>query len=231
MAIDAPALQEEDLITFLSNLLITQRYVSPVRLVVSKGTIHKERNREIDEIRRNRDEIARRLDAVGFELVLDRHDRFAHAAPHPGSAQALGSLTLNESKFLLALALLYQREQGNLGRHDTLDANIQSLLHVLTLEFHAFPSRPGKTVIKQIMQRFERCNLVQRRGGKWEDEDVDFTILPTISRFSEYDLTAAFKAAYECDDSTPACGDETKTLDCNQTENHTLADETEGKDS
>lgn len=190
-------LDEESLITSLSNLLITQRYVSPVHLVLSKGTVHKERNREIDDIKRNRDEIARRLDAVGFELVLDRHDRFAHAVPHPHTSQAVGSLTLNESKFLLALALLYQREQGNLGRYDTLDTNIQSLLHVLTLEFCAFQNKPSKTTIRQIMQRFECCGLVQRHKGQWDEEDVEFSILPTISRFSEYDLTSAFEAAYE----------------------------------
>lgn len=197
MAIDCTSFDDEETrLEYACALLITKRYVSRGRLLASGGAYLKDDNIDYAFIAERFEEISERLGRVGFELARDRSQNWICAVPKEGVAPRDRTLDKDASAFLIACGVLYERSLGNIGAMGILDADIQQLLEILVVEFGVFDQKPTASRISRSMARLAAANIVVKRAGAWEAEDVQFSIMPAIRAAVGKETIDAYREAY-----------------------------------
>lgn len=136
------------------------------------------------------------VDAYLFLLDWQLQKNEQHHYFYIFSSDDANHLNLNKTStaILLALRLVYEENQDNLGLEDDAVCTVRDVLEKIVTDHRILPARPSMEDVKRAFTVFENHNLIQRTEGKFSQTGCKFLIYPTIlSAVSTEKLAALVK--------------------------------------
>lgn len=90
--------------------------------------------------------------------------------------------TLNKTAtaILLALRMIYEENQEQLGLEQDVLCNVRDVLEKVVTDYAILSARPNMDEVKRALTLLENHSVVQRIDGRWNQTSCKFAILPTI---------------------------------------------------
>ena len=90
------------------------------------------------------------------------------------------SLNQKATAILLALRMIYDENQEQLGLEQDILCTVHDLLDKVITDYAIFSTRPNMDEVKRALTLLEQHSILQRVEGRFTQADCKFAILPTI---------------------------------------------------
>jgi hypothetical protein len=90
------------------------------------------------------------------------------------------NLSKKETALLLAIRLIYDENQEQLGLEQDAICTVRDVLEKVVTDYAILPAKPNMDEVKRALILFENHSLIQRIDGKYNQGSCKFAILPTI---------------------------------------------------
>lgn len=90
------------------------------------------------------------------------------------------NLSKKETALLLAIRLIYDENQEQLGLEQDAICTVRDVLEKVVTDYAILPAKPNMDEVKRALILFENHSIIQRIDGKYNQGSCKFAILPTI---------------------------------------------------
>jgi hypothetical protein len=90
------------------------------------------------------------------------------------------NLSKKETALLLAIRLIYDENQEQLGLEQDAICTVRDVLEKVVTDYAILPAKPNMDEVKRALILFENHSLIQRIDGKYNQGSCKFAILPTV---------------------------------------------------
>ena len=90
------------------------------------------------------------------------------------------NLNKKETAILLALRMLYEENQQQLGLERDAICTVRDVLEKIVTDYAILPAKPNMEEVKRAFTLLENHAIIQRIEGKFNQSQCKFSILPTI---------------------------------------------------
>ena len=90
------------------------------------------------------------------------------------------SLNKKETAILLALRMIYEENQQQLGLEQDAICTVRDVLEKVVTDYAILPAKPNMEEVKRALTLLENHAIIQRIEGKFNQSSCKFSILPTI---------------------------------------------------
>ena len=91
------------------------------------------------------------------------------------------NLDRKETALLLAIRMIYDENQENLGLEQDAICTVRDVLEKVVTDYAILPSKPNMEDVKRALTRLENHSIIQRIDGKFNKCNCKFAILPTVT--------------------------------------------------
>ena len=88
--------------------------------------------------------------------------------------------TKKETAILLALRLIYEENMENLGLEQDAICTVRDVLEKVVTDYQILPAKPNMEEVKRALTLLENHAILQRIEGKFNQNNCQIAILPTI---------------------------------------------------
>ena len=90
------------------------------------------------------------------------------------------NLSKKETAILLALRLIYEENMENLGLEQDAICTVRDVLEKVVTDYQILPAKPNMEEVKRALTLLENHAILQRIEGKFNQNNCQIAILPTI---------------------------------------------------
>ncbi len=90
------------------------------------------------------------------------------------------NLDKKETAILLAIRMIYDENQEQLGLEQDAICTVRDLLEKVVTDYAVLPAKPNMEEVKRTLTRLENHSIIQRIDGKFNQGACKFAILPTV---------------------------------------------------
>lgn len=90
------------------------------------------------------------------------------------------NLSKKETAILLALRMIYEDNQDQLGLEQDAFCTVRDVLEKVVTDYAILPAKPNMEEVKRALTLLENHAIIQRVDGKFNQGSCKFVILPTI---------------------------------------------------
>lgn len=90
------------------------------------------------------------------------------------------NLSKKETAILLALRLIYEDSQDQLGLEQDAFCTVRDVLEKVVTDYAILPAKPNMEEVKRALTLLENHAIIQRIDGKFNQSSCKFAILPTV---------------------------------------------------
>ena len=90
------------------------------------------------------------------------------------------NLSKKETAILLALRLIYEDSQDQLGLEQDAFCTVRDVLEKVVTDYAILPAKPNMEEVKRALTLLENHAIIQRMDGKFNQSSCKFAILPTV---------------------------------------------------
>lgn len=90
------------------------------------------------------------------------------------------TLNKTETAILLALRMIYQDNQEQIGLEQDAYCTVREVLEKIVTEYPILSAKPNMEEVKKALTVFEKYQIIQKIEGKYHQADAKLSILPTI---------------------------------------------------
>ena len=90
------------------------------------------------------------------------------------------NLSKKETAILLALRLIYEDSQDQLGLEQDAFCTVRDVLEKVVTDYAILPAKPNMEEVKRALTLPENHAIIQRIDGKFNQSSCKFAILPTV---------------------------------------------------
>ena len=90
------------------------------------------------------------------------------------------NLSKKETAILLALRMIYEDNQDQLGLEQDAFCTVRDVLEKVVTDYAILPAKPNMEEVKRALTLLENHAIIQRVDGKFNQGGCKFVILPTI---------------------------------------------------
>ena len=89
-------------------------------------------------------------------------------------------LNKKETAILLALRMIYEENQEQLGLEQDAVCTVRDVLEKVVTDYAILPAKPNMDEVKRALTLLENHSIIQRIEGKFNQSSCKFAILPTV---------------------------------------------------
>jgi hypothetical protein len=90
------------------------------------------------------------------------------------------NLNKKETAILLALRMIYEENQEQLGLEQDAACTVRDVLEKVVTDYAILPAKPNMDEVKRALTLLENHSIIQRIEGKFNQSSCKFAILPTV---------------------------------------------------
>ena len=90
------------------------------------------------------------------------------------------NLSKKETAILLALRMIYEDNQDQLGLEQDAFCTVRDVLEKVVTDYAILPAKPNMDEVKRALTLLENHAIIQRMDGKFNQSSCKFAILPTV---------------------------------------------------
>lgn len=90
------------------------------------------------------------------------------------------NLNKKETAILLALRMIYEENQEQLGLEQDAVCTVRDILEKVVTDYAILPAKPNMDEVKRALTLLENHSIIQRIEGKFNQSSCKFAILPTV---------------------------------------------------
>ena len=90
------------------------------------------------------------------------------------------NLNKKETAILLALRMIYEENQEQLGLEQDAVCTVRDVLEKVVTDYAILPAKPNMDEVKRALTLLENHSIIQRIEGKFNQSGCKFSILPTV---------------------------------------------------
>ena len=90
------------------------------------------------------------------------------------------NLNKKETAILLALRMIYEENQEQLGLEQEAVWTVRDVLEKVVTDYAILPAKPNMDEVKRALTLLENHSIIQRIEGKFNQSGCKFSILPTV---------------------------------------------------
>lgn len=90
------------------------------------------------------------------------------------------NLNKKETAILLALRMIYEENQEQLGLEQDAVCTVRDVLEKVVTDYAILPAKPNMDEVKRALTLLENHSIIQRIEGKFNQSGCKFAILPTV---------------------------------------------------
>lgn len=90
------------------------------------------------------------------------------------------NLSKKETAILLALRMIYEDNQDQLGLEQDAFCTVRDVLEKVVTDYAILPAKPNMEEVKRALTLLENHAIIQRMDGKFNQSSCKFAILPTV---------------------------------------------------
>ena len=90
------------------------------------------------------------------------------------------NLSKKETAILLALRMIYEDNQDQLGLEQDAFCTVRDVLEKVVTDYAILPAKPNMEEVKRALTLLENHAIIQRIDGKFNQSSCKFAILPTV---------------------------------------------------
>ena len=90
------------------------------------------------------------------------------------------NLNKKETAILLALRMIYEENQEQLGLEQDAVCTVRDVLEKVVTDYAILPAKPNMDEVTRALTLLENHSIIQRIEGKFNQSGCKFSILPTV---------------------------------------------------
>ena len=168
--------REIDQFRSVCNQLLSRTYVVRTLYKPDKGRVT---NPDYTFLSIHFEEVGNYLGLLGWTLHKEDMDGFFYVLNADEANRC--NLDKKETALLLAIRMIYDENQENLGLEQDAICTVRDVLEKVVTDYAILPSKPNMEEIKRALTRLENHSIIQRIDGKFNKGSCKFAILPTVT--------------------------------------------------
>ena len=168
--------REIDQFRSVCNQLLSRTYVVRTLYKPDKGRVT---NPDYTFLSIHFEEISNYLGLLGWTLHKEDMDGFFYVLNADEANRC--NLDKKETALLLAIRMIYDENQENLGLEQDAICTVRDVLEKVVTDYAILPSKPNMEDVKRALTRLENHSIIQRIDGKFNKGSCKFAILPTVT--------------------------------------------------
>ena len=167
---------EIDQFRTVCNQLLSRTYVVRTLYKPGKGRVT---NPDYTFLSIHFEDISNYLSLSGWTLHKEDMDGFFYVLNADEANRC--NLDKKETALLLAIRMIYDENQENLGLEQDAICTVRDVLEKVVTDYAILPSKPNMEDVKRALTRLENHSIIQRIDGKFNKGNCKFAILPTVT--------------------------------------------------
>ena len=167
---------EIDQFRTVCNQLLSRTYVVRTLYKPGKGRVT---NPDYTFLSIHFEDISNYLSLSGWTLHKEDIDGFFYVLNADEANRC--NLDKKETALLLAIRMIYDENQENLGLEQDAICTVRDVLEKVVTDYAILPSKPNMEDVKRALTRLENHSIIQRIDGKFNKGNCKFAILPTVT--------------------------------------------------
>ena len=168
--------REIDQFRTVCNQLLSRTYVVRTLYKPGKGRVT---NPDYTFLSIHFEDISNYLSLSGWTLHKEDMDGFFYVLNADEANRC--NLDKKETALLLAIRMIYDENQENLGLEQDAICTVRDVLEKVVTDYAILPSKPNMEDVKRALTRLENHSIIQRIDGKFNKGNCKFAILPTVT--------------------------------------------------
>lgn len=168
--------REIDQFRAVCNQLLSRTYVVRTLYKPDKGRVT---NPDYTFLSIHFEEVSNYLSLLGWTLHKEDMDGFFYVLNADEANRC--NLDKKETALLLAIRMIYDENQENLGLEQDAICTVRDVLEKVVTDYAILPSKPNMEDVKRALTRLENHSIIQRIDGKFNKGNCKFAILPTVT--------------------------------------------------
>ena len=168
--------REIDQFRSVCNQLLSRTYVVRTLYKPEKGRVT---NPDYTFLSIHFEEVSNYLGLLGWTLHKEDMDGFFYVLNADEANRC--NLDKKETALLLAIRMIYDENQENLGLEQDAICTVRDVLEKVVTDYAILPSKPNMEDVKRALTRLENHSIIQRIDGKFNKGNCKFAILPTVT--------------------------------------------------
>lgn len=154
------------------NELLSRTYIARTVYIPGKGRLD---NPDYLFLTRHYEAVQEYLSLLDWDVRKDETNGFFYVLNTDEANRC--NLNKRETALLLALRLIYDEQQDQLGMEQDAVCTVRDVLERI---LPIFPGKPNMDEVKRALLRLEQHALIQRLEGKFNQSGCTLAILPTV---------------------------------------------------
>ena len=154
------------------NELLSRTYIARTVYIPGKGRLD---NPDYLFLTRHYEAVQEYLSLLDWDVRKDEANGFFYVLNTDEANRC--NLNKRETALLLALRLIYDEQQDQLGMEQDAVCTVRDVLERI---LPIFPGKPNMDDVKRALTRLEQHALIQRLEGKFNQSGCTLAILPTV---------------------------------------------------
>ena len=168
--------REIDQFRSVCNQLLSRTYVVRTLYKPDKGRVT---NPDYTFLSIHFEDVSDYLGLLGWTLHKEDMDGFFYVLNADEANRC--NLDKKETALLLAIRMIYDESQENLGLEQDAICTVRDVLEKVVTDYAILPSKPNMEDVKRALTRLENHSIIQRIDGKFNKGNCKFAILPTVT--------------------------------------------------
>ena len=168
--------REIDQFRTVCNQLLSRTYVVRTLYKPGKGRVT---NPDYTFLSIHFEDISNYLSLSGWTLHKEDMDGLCYVLNADEANRC--NLDKKETALLLAIRMIYDENQENLGLEQDAICTVRDVLEKVVTDYAILPSKPNMEDVKRALTRLENHSIIQRIDGKFNKGNCKFAILPTVT--------------------------------------------------
>ena len=168
--------REIDQFRSVCNQLLSRTYVVRTLYKPDKGRVT---NPDYTFLSIHFEDVSDYLGLLGWTLHKEDMDGFFYVLNADEANRC--NLDKKETALLLAIRMIYDENQENLGLEQDAICTVRDVLEKVVTDYAILPSKPNMEDVKRALTRLENHSIIQRIDGKFNKGNCKFAILPTVT--------------------------------------------------
>ena len=168
--------REIDQFRSVCNQLLSRTYVVRTLYKPDKGRVT---NPDYTFLSIHFEDVSDYLGLLGWTLHKEDMDGFFYVLNADEANRC--NLDKKETALLLAIRMIYDESQENLGLEQDAICTVRDVLEKVVTDYAILPSKPNMEDVKRALTRLENHSIIQRIDGKFNKGNCKCAILPTVT--------------------------------------------------
>jgi hypothetical protein len=157
------------------NQLLSRTYVVRTLYKQDKGRIN---NPDYTFLSTHYEEVQEYLSLLDWDLRKDDLNGYFYVVNTDEANRC--SLNKKETAILLAIRMIYDENQEQLGLEQDAICTVRDVLEKVVTDYAILPAKPNMDEVKRAFTLLENHAVIQRIDGKFNQGSCRFAILPTV---------------------------------------------------